>query len=140
MPYLLTLLQQEHGAWSIRIAALLSNIRFESSHKRTVERSLKQCEQVFKLLTTDDNAKSFHRLSYAYASYIQPRWYVKGLLADLMVSLGLIKSALDLYLQIQKWYSVIECYNVLELNHKVSGFSFPLILASLNIFRLFLLY
>lgn len=158
MPYLLTLLQQEHGPWSIRIAALLSNITFESSHKRTVERSLRQCEQIFKLLTAADNAKNFHRyfrfrieqkkncslmnyfsyirLSFAYVSFIRPRWYVKCLLADLMVSLGLIKSALDLYLQIEKWHSVIECYNTLELNHKVCSF----ILARLRYRRCFLYY
>lgn len=37
-----------------------------------------------------------------------------------MVSLGLIKSALDLYLQIEKWGSVIDCYTVLELKHKAA--------------------
>lgn len=37
-----------------------------------------------------------------------------------MVSLGLIKSALDLYLQIQKWDSVISCYTILELKHKAA--------------------
>lgn len=140
MPYLVTLLEQEHGPWAIRIAALLSNILFESTHKRTVERSLKQCEQVFKLLTTENSATNFHRyitntqnnfifidalhsftirLSYAYVTSMRPKWSVRCLLADLMVSLGLIKSALDLYLQIGKWQSIVECYNTLELKHKV---------------------
>lgn len=49
------LLAQEHGPWSIRICALLNNIAMEATHKRTVERSLKQCEQVMKLITSDED-------------------------------------------------------------------------------------
>lgn len=49
------LLDQEQGPWSIRICALLNNIAMEATHKRTVERSLKQCEQVMKLITTNDD-------------------------------------------------------------------------------------
>lgn len=45
---------------------------------------------------------------------------MRAQLVDLMVSLGLIKSALDLYLQIHKWDSVISCYTTLDLNHKAA--------------------
>lgn len=37
-----------------------------------------------------------------------------------MVSLGLIKTALDQYLQIKKWDSVIACYTTLDLKHKAA--------------------
>lgn len=120
MPYLSTLLYQEGGPWPVRIAALLQNIAIESSHKRTVERSLRQCEEVLKHVTTADEVEPFQRLSYVYASFIRPHWSVRAQLADLMVSLGLIKSALDVYLHIQKWDSVISCYTTLDLNHKAA--------------------
>lgn len=42
------------------------------------------------------------------------------MLGDLMVSVGLIKSALDLYLQLRKWNEVISCYNILEMRHKAA--------------------
>lgn len=54
IPYINTLLYQEQGPWPIRISALLANTSMESSKKRTVERSLKQCEEMVKLITAAD--------------------------------------------------------------------------------------
>lgn len=61
MPYLTTLMYQEQGPWSIRISVLLENITIESTHKRTVERSLKQCEEIMKLVTKPDSTTNFNR-------------------------------------------------------------------------------
>lgn len=60
-PYLTTLLYQPHGAWASRVTTLLLNIAQESNHKRTVERSLKQCEEVVKLLEGHEEATVFQR-------------------------------------------------------------------------------
>lgn len=120
MPYLTTLLYQEYGPWSIRIAALLLNITMEATHKRTVERSVSQCEEILKIVTETREFDIFQRLSYIYAAYTRPRWSIQAQLADLMVSLGLVKTALDLYLKIEKWDSVISCYTLLDLNHRAA--------------------
>lgn len=61
-----------------------------------------------------------YRLSFAYSSYIRPRWLVQVQLGALMISLGMIKTALDLYLQLRKWDEVITCYTILELRHKAA--------------------
>lgn len=61
MPYLTTLMYQEQGPWPIRISVLLENIAMESTHRRTVERSLKQCEDILKLVITSDSVTNFHR-------------------------------------------------------------------------------
>lgn len=61
MPYLTTLMYQEQGPWPIRISVLLENITMEATHKRTVERSFKQCEEILKLVTTPDSVSNFHR-------------------------------------------------------------------------------
>lgn len=61
MPYLTTLMYQEQGPWPIRISVLLENIAMEATHKRTVERSLKQCEEIVKFITKPDSATNFHR-------------------------------------------------------------------------------
>lgn len=52
---------QEQGPWPIRISVLLENITMEATHKRTVERSLKQCEEIVKMLRTPDATTNFHR-------------------------------------------------------------------------------
>lgn len=110
---------QSHGPWLTRINALLSNIKLESTHRRTVERSLRQCEETVNLINGSDTLVPC-RLSYCYSSYIIPRWEIEAQLGDLMVSLGMIKTALDLYLRIQKWEDVILCYTALQLRHKAA--------------------
>jgi hypothetical protein len=49
-----------------------------------------------------------------------PHWKVETELADLLVSLGVVKSALDIYLRLQLWEKVIMCYSLLNLRYKVN--------------------
>lgn len=118
-PFILSLLHQDFGPWAIRLQALLTNIKQESNHKRTVERSLKQCEELVSMLKKPDPGAKV-RLSQVFSSFIQPRWHIEALLGDLMISLGMIKTALDLFLKIQQWEDVIGCYTVLQLRHKAA--------------------
>lgn len=125
-PYLTTLLYQTHGPWASRITTLLQNITLESTHKRTIERCLKQCEEVAHLLgaATAAGAESAatgpQRLSLAHSSYIRPRWHVQSQLGALMCSLGMIKTALDMFLQLRQWPDVIACYTALDLRSKAA--------------------
>uniref|UniRef100_A0A1Q3EY78 Uncharacterized protein n=1 Tax=Culex tarsalis TaxID=7177 RepID=A0A1Q3EY78_CULTA len=118
-PYITSLLYQEHGPWATRIGALFLNVCQEANHKRTVDRSLKQCEELVHLIDSDA-VPAEHRLTSAFGSALIPRWQIKAKLGDLMVSLGMIKGALDLYLELQLWEEVIACYNHLELRHKAA--------------------
>lgn len=118
-PYITTLLYQPHGPWLTRINTLLANIKLESTHRRTVERSLRQCEEILAIINSTETSVSC-RFSYCFSSFMIPRWEVETQLGDLMVSLGMIKTALDLYLRIQKWEDVILCYTMLELRHKAA--------------------
>lgn len=114
------------------------NIKLESNHKRTVDRSLKQCEYVmqmiegkdvpikqrffFKLILIELNLIGFFfylRFSHMFASGLNPKWIVEARLGDLMLSLGMVKTSLDLYLRLQLWEEVIVCYTMLDLRHKV---------------------
>ncbi|CAD7005825.1 tetratricopeptide repeat protein 27 [Ceratitis capitata] len=118
-PYIKTLLYQEHGPLQVRQSALLLNCVQESNQRRTVERSWKQCEGAVKLL--DGTIYSLpERLSYAFASFLQPKWQVQLQLCELLMSLGMTKTALDVYLEIQAWREVIHCYTKLELRHKAA--------------------
>lgn len=92
----------------------------EATNKRTVERSLKQSEEIVKMLRKSDATTNFLRLSFVYASYMRPRWTVQTQWADILVSLGFVKTALDIYLEVEHWDSVIACYNLLELKHKAA--------------------
>ncbi|XP_017137649.2 tetratricopeptide repeat protein 27 [Drosophila miranda] len=120
-PYTQTLLYQEHGPLQVRQAALLLNCLQESNQRRTVERSWKQCEECVKLLDHSEEQQSLRsRLSYGFAAHLQPIWQVQLQLVDLLRSLGMTKTALDICLKIQAWQQVIDCYTSLELRHKAA--------------------
>ncbi|XP_075159976.1 tetratricopeptide repeat protein 27 [Haematobia irritans] len=118
-PYTHTLLYQEHGPLQVRQSALLLNCVQESNHRRTVERSWKQCEEAVKMLSNHTYTVK-ERFSYAFAGFLQPKWEVQMQLCDLLLSLGMVKTALDIYLKIQAWQQVIDCYTRLELRHKAA--------------------
>lgn len=120
-PYIRILLTQETGPWILRLDSLLMNIKLEANHRRTVERSLRQCEDLVIMLNKKEgDATPLQRLSYVFSSLMSPRYKTEALLADLMVSLGLTKGALDMFLKIQHWEEVIECYTRLQLRHKAA--------------------
>ncbi|XP_061400608.1 tetratricopeptide repeat protein 27 [Musca vetustissima] len=118
-PYTHTLIYQEHGPLQVRQSALLLNCVQESNSRRTVERSWKQCEECVKLLSEHSYSVQ-ERFSYAFAGFLQPKWEVQIQLCELLLSLGMTKTALDIYLKIQAWEQVIYCYTRLELRHKAA--------------------
>lgn len=118
-PILVTLLNQEHGPWLVRINALLTNIKLESNHKRTIERSLKQAEELVNVIKSGKTPATL-RFSYIFATNYQPLWHSEIVLADMMIRLGMVKTALDIFIRLQRWDAVIECYTVLELRHKAA--------------------
>uniref|UniRef100_A0A1I8NC62 Uncharacterized protein n=1 Tax=Musca domestica TaxID=7370 RepID=A0A1I8NC62_MUSDO len=118
-PYTHTLIYQEHGPLQVRQSALLLNCVQESNSRRTIERSWKQCEECVKLLSEHSYSVQ-ERFSYAFAGFLQPKWQVQSQLCELLLSLGMVKSALDIYLKIQAWEQVIYCYTRLELRHKAA--------------------
>lgn len=120
LSYIMLLLKQSHGAWCIRLDSLLMNIKLESSHRRTVDRSLRQCEAILNYINSENDLKPTEKLSYIFSSLMTPRYQIEGIMADIMISLGLTKGALDVYLKIQQWEDVISCYTRLQLRHKAA--------------------
>lgn len=119
-PYLMLLLKQDSGPWPIRLNALLINIASEANHRRTVDRSLRQCEDIVNYIGTKGQSTAKERQSYIFSSLMTPKFKIQAQLADLMVSLGLTKGALDIYLETHQWENVINCYTRLQMRHKAS--------------------
>jgi tetratricopeptide (TPR) repeat protein len=60
------------------------------------------------------------RLSYCFSAGLVPLWKIECQLAALMLNLGLVKAALDVFLRLQQWEDVIVCYTTLQLRHKAA--------------------
>ncbi|CAK1545127.1 unnamed protein product [Leptosia nina] len=116
-PYIDAVLYQKSGAWPCRVAALLIRCKLEASHKRTVERAMLQCETI---VNDKTGISPTNRLSYLWASGLPCAWTWRQQLADLYLSLGLVKAALEEYQKLQLWEDVIVCYTLLQLRHKAA--------------------
>ncbi|KAJ8309447.1 hypothetical protein KUTeg_014321 [Tegillarca granosa] len=51
-----------------------------------------------------------HRLYLFYATKIPPVWMIQRQLADLLISLGAVGSALEIYERLELWEDAIKCY------------------------------
>ena len=95
----------------------------ESSHKRTIERSMVQMEHLIDQLN-DEKVQLSHRMDMFFVSGMKPAWAFREALADQKLKMGLVKGALDLYSNLHLWEDVILCYTILNLKSKVIIYSY----------------
>ncbi|XP_015179138.1 PREDICTED: tetratricopeptide repeat protein 27 [Polistes dominula] len=118
IPYVIKVIDNTKN-WSLKITALCRRCTYEANDKRTVERSMLQAEYLLKEIH-DCNVPVTERLDIFFASGMKPMWMLEKMLANLMLSLGLVKGALDLFIKLKLWEDVINCYNILELRQKAA--------------------
>ncbi|XP_065353492.1 tetratricopeptide repeat protein 27 [Cloeon dipterum] len=118
MPYLNCVLSNPL-IWSVQLTALLARSKLEGSSRRTIERSMTQAQlladSIFKKLPA-----AAVRAQYLFASRLPPHWKIQAELANLLISLGAVNSALEIFLRLQQWDDVVACYHLLELRHKAA--------------------
>lgn len=118
LPLLDTILNQKN-TYTVRIMALLERCRLESKHKRTIERCLKQCEDIINHFSNVD-PPAFNRIGDVFGTAMLPIWEIQAEYADILMSFGLVKNSLDVYLKIQLWEEVIGCYAILGMREKAA--------------------
>lgn len=114
-------LLKHSNVWLVHFVLLELRSLYERNNRRRVERSMKQIE------TLSNCVRNFrghllieckYRLQYFYSTLPSPFWIVEKHLGDLLVSLGVYKSALDYYLRLESWNDVILCYRQLGRKDK----------------------
>ena len=115
-PYLAPVLSSPQ-AWALHLASLLARSKLEAKESRTVERSLAQMETCVEAVKVAGQAD---RLRLVHVSTLPPLWEVERSLGKLLLSLGLTKAGLEVFLRLELWEEVIVCYSLLELRHKAA--------------------
>ncbi|CAG9761471.1 unnamed protein product [Ceutorhynchus assimilis] len=118
LPFVELILSQK-STFCVKVVALLLRCRAESKNRRTVERALRQCEEVLSRFTKEQ-PEAFDRFNDVFGTGLPAMWKVTVQYADLLLNIGLPKNALDLYLKLQLWEEVIVCYTILKLRHKAA--------------------
>ncbi|KAK6542900.1 hypothetical protein TWF694_006839 [Orbilia ellipsospora] len=116
--------------WSIHTLALLVRSRLEAYRSKTVERSLLQLQVVVDQIIAatasvdneagvstflpkpkeDESAGASERLQYVFALGLPTRWEVEAELAARWVSMGGLRSAVEIYERLGMWAEVALCW------------------------------
>ncbi|KAI9708670.1 MAG: hypothetical protein M1828_002692 [Chrysothrix sp. TS-e1954] len=134
MPYVTRVLDGGSSSWQIYTQALLLRSRIEGYKSRTTERGLLQLQALVDQViaetgqsdgarnTTDDptaflplprpseSAPASERLRYIFQLNTPTRWVLEAELAARWVSLGGLRSALDIYERLEMWAEAALCW------------------------------
>ncbi|RUS28522.1 hypothetical protein BC938DRAFT_481788 [Jimgerdemannia flammicorona] len=112
VPYVTRVLENPNN-WMVYTMALLLRSRLEAHRSRTVERAVLQLQALVDQIPTEDSTTQ-ERLAYFYEILLPSKWELERELADKFVSLGVLRSALEIYLRLEVWEDVVSCYRMLD--------------------------
>jgi tetratricopeptide (TPR) repeat protein len=122
----LSSVESVHGSCSsLQTRALLLRTRFERNRGRYMERNMNQMEAISDFIDAkadvieDDAADNpailgaCERLALLFASGMPPRWELKKELAISFGRLGLVKSAMEIFRELEFWDELVDCYRLI---------------------------
>ncbi|KAG9003220.1 hypothetical protein FRB90_011233 [Tulasnella sp. 427] len=103
--------------WTVHTMALLLRSRLEADRTRTVERSTLQLQALIDQMPTADSTVK-ERLLYFHDIVLPSKWEMEKELAMRFLSLGVIKSALEIFERLEMWEHVVQCWQGMERRDK----------------------
>ncbi|CAG8554868.1 12569_t:CDS:1 [Funneliformis mosseae] len=112
VPYVSRVLENPNN-WMVYTMALLLRSRLEKEKSRTVERSALQLQALVDQFPLElSSAKE--RMAYFYQILLPSKWDMEKELAVQYLSIGVVRSALQIFERLEMWEDVINCYIMLE--------------------------
>lgn len=99
--------------WSVHTMALLLRSRLEAHRTRTVERSTLQLQALIDQMPTADSDIP-ERLHLLHALPLPSKWELERELALRLLSLGVVKSALEIFERLEMWEEAVKCWQATE--------------------------
>ena len=103
--------------WSVHTMALLLRSRLEAHRTRTVERSTLQLQALVDQMPTADSSVT-ERLLYIHDLALPSKWELQKELAHRYFSLGVVRSALEIFERLEMWEEVAKCWQSMEQPEK----------------------
>lgn len=116
MPYVSRVMSHPRN-WSVHTMALLLRSRLEATRTRTVERAVLQLQALVDQMPTADSALS-ERLLYVHDIPLPSKWHLERELAMRFLSIGVVKSALEIFERLEMWEEVVKCWQAMERPEK----------------------
>ncbi|KAL1409050.1 hypothetical protein Q8F55_005874 [Vanrija albida] len=99
--------------WSVHTTALLLRSRLEATRSRTVERSTLQLAALIEQMPTADSEPA-ERLKYFHQLPLPSKWEMERELGNRYLSLGVVRSALDIFTRLELWEDAVACLQRME--------------------------
>jgi tetratricopeptide (TPR) repeat protein len=115
-PYVTRVIEHPRN-WSVHTMALLLRSRLEAHRTRTVERSTLQLQALVDQMPTADSSVA-ERLLYIHSLPLPSKWEMQKELALRFLSLGIVKSALEIFERLEMWEEVVKCWQSMEQHSK----------------------
>ncbi|WVR05348.1 hypothetical protein IAU60_002362 [Kwoniella sp. DSM 27419] len=112
MPFLVRVVAHPRN-WSVHTTGLLLRSRLESSRSRTVERSTLQLQALIEQMPTSDSTPK-ERLVYFHQLPLPSKWEMERELAKRYLSLGVTRSALEIFTRLEMWEDAVMCLQRME--------------------------
>ncbi|KAI9013246.1 hypothetical protein BC832DRAFT_549110 [Gaertneriomyces semiglobifer] len=119
VPYVRRVLEHANN-WMVHTMALLLKTRLESIKSRTVERAALQLQALVDQFKLEEPSPA-ERSAHIFSILIPPKWEMERELGERFVSLGVTRSALEIFERLEMWDDVISCYQMLEQNKKAEA-------------------
>ncbi|KAI0371456.1 tetratricopeptide repeat domain 27 [Pilatotrama ljubarskyi] len=103
--------------WSVHTMALLLRSRLEANRTRTVERATLQLQALVDQMPTADSTLA-ERLLYIHSIILPSKWEMEKELAMRFLSIGVVKSALEIFERLEMWEEVVKCWQSMERSDK----------------------
>ncbi|PWN24402.1 TPR-like protein [Jaminaea rosea] len=98
--------------WSVYTMALLLRSRLEATRTRTAERAVLQLQALLDQMPSTDSAPR-ERLRFFFQLDLPSKWEMQAELARRYATLGVLRSALEIYERIEMWEDVVACLGAL---------------------------
>ncbi|WWC69222.1 uncharacterized protein I206_103159 [Kwoniella pini CBS 10737] len=112
MPFLSRVIAHPRN-WSIHTTGLLLRSRLESTRSRTVERSTLQLQALIEQMPTSDSSPK-ERLKYFHQLPLPSKWDMERELAKRFLSIGVTRSALEIFDRLEMWEDSVSCLQRLD--------------------------
>ncbi|KAJ1941555.1 hypothetical protein GGF37_003501 [Kickxella alabastrina] len=103
--------------WSVYTTGLLQRSRLEATRTRTAERSVLQLQalvdQISRPEPGSNEAGAAERLAYMGVLALPSQWELERELAGRFMTMGIMRSALDIYERLAMWDEAISAYSLL---------------------------
>ncbi|KND03282.1 tetratricopeptide repeat-containing protein EMW1 [Spizellomyces punctatus DAOM BR117] len=119
LPYVRRVLENANN-WMVHTMGLLLRSRLESNKSRTVERAALQLQALVDQFPLEESSVS-DRMLHIFSIMLPAKWEMERELAERFVSLGVTRTALEIFERLELWEDVISCYQMLEQDKKAEA-------------------